>query len=349
MVQWFTFLHSAQGPKNRSGIYLVCQSNVGVKNIAEKLESIGFTDWRLIVSNEFKFEWHEHLYEKIKEYVIESTDLPRSMVATKKLLGEARVILCTLSMFTSEKMDRCGITRALAVPEVLIVDEASQVLVNEYMTCFTNFCATLRRVCFVGDDKQRKWAKLLRLPIGDFLSREVYNNELHSCHGITSVNSVRFIDVSDGAEAISSDSTQNVKEIDAVVYCVRQLSAENKDLRVITPYDAQRNEIEKRLREENLKWEETVFNVDSFQGNECDFIIISIVRTILPGFLEDQRRMNVMLSRARKGMIITANKSFLLRHPDLLVTKLAASLETEWIPARDLQTGIKMFNDEVRP
>jgi len=57
MVQWFSFIHSAEGAKNRRGIYLVCQSNVGVKNIAEKLASVEFTDWRIIVSTEFKYEW----------------------------------------------------------------------------------------------------------------------------------------------------------------------------------------------------------------------------------------------------------------------------------------------------
>ena len=77
------------------------------------------------------------------------------MPETKKLVGGARVILCTLSMFTSKSMDTCGLTRALAVPEILIVDEASQILVNEYLPGLTEFAPTLKRVCFVGDDKQR--------------------------------------------------------------------------------------------------------------------------------------------------------------------------------------------------
>ena len=175
MVQWFNFLHSAEGPRNKRGTYLICQSNVGVKNIAEKLMSVGFVNWRIIVSTEFKYEWwatppitddntqaslplrHEHLYEKIKDYVVESVNLPNSMIDTKKMLGGAQIILCTLSMFTSKRMDTCGLTRALAVPEILIVDEASQVLVNDYLTGLTGYAATLKRVCFVGDDKQRAW------------------------------------------------------------------------------------------------------------------------------------------------------------------------------------------------
>ncbi len=39
------------------GIWLMAQSNVAVKNIAEKLDKIGFTDFRLLVSKDFHFGW----------------------------------------------------------------------------------------------------------------------------------------------------------------------------------------------------------------------------------------------------------------------------------------------------
>lgn len=39
------------------GIWLIAQSNVAVKNIAEKLAKVGFMDWRLIVSKDFHFDW----------------------------------------------------------------------------------------------------------------------------------------------------------------------------------------------------------------------------------------------------------------------------------------------------
>lgn len=41
----------------RGGIWLVAQSNVAVKNIAEKLISRGFRDWKLLVSKDFHHEW----------------------------------------------------------------------------------------------------------------------------------------------------------------------------------------------------------------------------------------------------------------------------------------------------
>ncbi|TRM64360.1 hypothetical protein BD626DRAFT_400681, partial [Schizophyllum amplum] len=52
------------------GIWLVAQSNVAVKNIAEKLEKVGFHDYRLLVSRDFYEEWHEHIYEAVKDNLI---------------------------------------------------------------------------------------------------------------------------------------------------------------------------------------------------------------------------------------------------------------------------------------
>ena len=38
-------------------VWVVAQSNVAVKNIAEKLYSCDFRDFRLLVSGEFIFDW----------------------------------------------------------------------------------------------------------------------------------------------------------------------------------------------------------------------------------------------------------------------------------------------------
>lgn len=41
----------------KSGIWLIAQSNVAVKNIAEKLADFGLTSWKLLVSDEFYAFW----------------------------------------------------------------------------------------------------------------------------------------------------------------------------------------------------------------------------------------------------------------------------------------------------
>jgi regulator of nonsense transcripts 1 len=103
---------------------------------------------------------------------------------------------------------------------------------------------------------------------------------------------------------------------------------EGRSYRIITPYDAQRGRIEDALKKEKISWEDRVFCVDSFQGrssahsilalltydcilgNEADYIILSIVRTKKIGFLAEQRRVNVMLSRCKKGMRICTSRAF---------------------------------------
>lgn len=46
-------------------------------------------------------------------------------------------------------------------------------------------------------------------------------------------------------------------------------------------------------------------------GNEEDYIIISLVRSRDLGFLQDKRRMNVMLSRCKRGMVIFSSKTYI--------------------------------------
>ena len=42
---------------DKIGIWLIAQSNVAVKNIAEKLMSVGFENWKLLVSKDFHHGW----------------------------------------------------------------------------------------------------------------------------------------------------------------------------------------------------------------------------------------------------------------------------------------------------
>ncbi|KAG2128077.1 AAA domain-containing protein [Suillus cothurnatus] len=116
------------------------------------------------------------------------------------------------------------------------------------------------------------------------------------------------------------------------------LQAKNKQFRIITPYDAQRSLIEDKLKLQDLKWEDKCFNVDSFQGNEEDYIVISLVRSTALGFLADLRRTNVMLTRCRKGMIICTSQNFMKRAGwGSLVGSLLKYYKHRWIDKDQLE------------
>lgn len=48
-----------------------------------------------------------------------------------------------------------------------------------------------------------------------------------------------------------------------------------------------------------------------FAGNEADFVIVSVVRSSRAGFLNSLNRLNVLLTRCRKGLVIVSNRNFL--------------------------------------
>ncbi|KAH8521404.1 hypothetical protein H0E87_002447, partial [Populus deltoides] len=92
---------------------------------------------------------------------------------------------------------------------------------------------------------------------------------------------------------------------------------------VITPYEGQRAYIVNymsrngALRQQLYK-EIEVASVDSFQGREKDYIILSCVRSNEHqgiGFLNDPRRLNVALTRARYGIVILGNPKVLSKQP----------------------------------
>ena len=83
---------------------------------------------------------------------------------------------------------------------------------------------------------------------------------------------------------------------------------------------------------------------DDFLGNEADYILLSTVRTLKPGFLNSQNRVNVMLTRCKKGMVIVSKKDFLHMPAtrDTLLGKMCEywettfGLETTWQTSRDV-------------
>lgn len=96
---------------------------------------------------------------------------------------------------------------------------------------------------------------------------------------------------------------------------------ERIDVGMISPYKAQVQYLRRLVRNDAFfkpyRQAITINTVDGFQGQERDVILISLVRANEEGqigFLNDLRRMNVAITRARMKLIILGDASTLTRH-----------------------------------
>eukprot|EP00118_Oscarella_pearsei_P023886 m.292099 g.292099 ORF g.292099 m.292099 type:complete len:3100 (+) comp40730_c1_seq7:4098-13397(+) len=149
-----------------------------------------------------------------------------------------------------------------------------------------------------------------------------------------------FINIA-GKEAINSvpelgkggeESKSNLEEADLVVHIVRSMchsyDIAPRQLRVLTPYTAQKYAIEKKLKSKfPFASDVRVCSIFESQGGEADFVILSTVRSLPDcriiespskywkkeniGFLADEHQINVALTRAKHGLIVVGNEKLL--------------------------------------
>lgn len=120
---------------------------------------------------------------------------------------------------------------------------------------------------------------------------------------------VLLLDCGAASEPVGT-SWRNATEAAAAARLVRHCTAQGLlDVVVLTAYEAQR-----RLLAEGLKV--PVATVDGFQGAEADLVVFSAVRHGRLGFVKDPRRLNVALTRARRGLVVLADRQALLESPD---------------------------------
>ena len=173
-----------------------------------------------------------------------------------------------------------------------------------------------------------------------FSSHWFYHDELESAPEVSQRGILRldtpvvWYDTSnlDFAEETPSESMSRVNRQEAELL-VGQLRAyierigkervleERIDFGLISPYKEQvrcmRGLIKRDASLRPLRGLITVHTVDGFQGQERDVILISLVRANEEGrigFLNDLRRMNVAITRARMKLIIVGDASTLTRH-----------------------------------
>ena len=87
-----------------------------------------------------------------------------------------------------------------------------------------------------------------------------------------------------------------------------------EEVAVISPYSAQVRLLASRFSVAGLE----IDSVDGFQGREKELVIVSLVRSNLTGelgFLNDTRRMNVAMTRARRRLVVIGDSGTLSTLP----------------------------------
>jgi AAA domain len=120
-----------------------------------------------------------------------------------------------------------------------------------------------------------------------------------------------FLRVNGMEQRAACGSMYNTMEVDVITALVQGLHLHQCNtpdkFRIITFYSAQLRMIRQRLDSCGLH-DVLVSTVDSSQGCESDVVVISFVRTNnSAGFITDDRRMNVALTRARHQLVCVGN------------------------------------------
>ena len=184
--------------------------------------------------------------------------------------------------------------------------------------------------------------------ISDFPNRTFYEGRL--VDGITAADRpnpagllwndwevpMAFLPVN-GGELLSPDgaSKENPAEAGWVAKILENLlqagDLEEADIGIITPYAGQVRAIRDALPE--LYESVEVHTVDGYQGREKEVIIFSCVRSNSDGtvgFLSDARRLNVALTRAKRGLIVIGD-------PDTLRNDETWASWLDYIRSRNLE------------
>jgi len=137
---------------------------------------------------------------------------------------------------------------------------------------------------------------------------------------------VAFVNLERSEEKREGSSYINPAEAEKVLWALLEVCKNEamgpEEVGVVTPYKGQVNFLKRLIKDrpglQRFRTGLEVESVDGFQGQEKEVIIFGAVRNNREGkvgFLSDWRRLNVMLTRARRGCIVIGSRSTLVADP----------------------------------
>ena len=177
-----------------------------------------------------------------------------------------------------------------------------------YQRIFENY----HHLCLL-DTQYRMHPDILDFPNDQFYGNLIKNGVDPEDRKIVDIGfngHINFVNEKEGREIKIGTSYFNEKEADDVFLIVRNLilsGVSKSKIGVITSYSQQVKLIREKCRDYRVK----VNTVDSFQGSQCDYIIISTVRSNKNdrlSFISSPNRINVSITRARCFLVVIGNK-----------------------------------------
>ena len=315
-----------------------------IKQYANKNKSSRGVDSKTIQSMARWIDYDEkmnEIYDKVK--VLENKII-------KEIIDDSDVIVSTnssaaLDVISQYKFDVAIIDEAsqTTIPSVLIpISKAHRfILAGDHKqlppTIISTDAYELEDTLFESlIEKYPYKAKLLNIQyrmnkkLMSFPNEEFYDNLLETYSGISDITLndladideervLEFIDthdMSDNRESHINDSKSYINRTEARI-CIELANdyiskgIRKDDIGIISPYADQ-----VKLISEHVDVE--VKSVDGFQGREKEIIIISTVRSNDNreiGFLNDLRRLNVAITRAKRKLIVVGNSATLNTNP----------------------------------
>lgn len=198
----------------------------------------------------------------------------------------------------------------LQLPPTVLSDKAAKLGLNQSIleASFLKFPNV-----FLLDTQYR-----MRQSIAQFSSDHFYEGKLKTIESLsdTGIHFTFFDTAGAGFEeerGKDGSSLMNSGELTVIQQIIEKENLILTNTALISPYAGQ-----VALAQENLPKELRVSTVDSFQGQEKENIIVSLVRSNDQGeigFLKDHRRMNVALTRAKEQLFIIGDSSTLAKDP----------------------------------
>ncbi|GAB4284345.1 MAG: hypothetical protein Fur0025_15040 [Oscillatoriaceae cyanobacterium] len=194
-------------------------------------------------------------------------------------------------------------------------------------TLFDRLLHTLPEDCCQMLTIQHRMVK----PIGNLISQCFYDGKLESAredidanlstvlHPVTWLTTAKL---PNRYEQSANSSFNNSSEVKVIVKLLEQLNdmavkaQKQYSIAVLSGYAAQLRLLDRQLAGDRNKWQALTIDcntVDAVQGKEADIVIYSVTRANKEGkigFLRDEARLNVALSRGKVGLVIVGDHYF---------------------------------------